>query len=886
MDVSVDTLVDDFDGQVSVTNAGAETITIVDVDFATVTLTIDPSVNEGSDASVTLTLNMPGAETLEKDLTIDLISAGVDALPADFSFPTTFVTFLAGEGNGTQKTLTLSAQNDDLVEGDQDVDVSVDTLVDDFDGQVSVTNAGAETITIVDVDSATVTLTVDPSINEGSDATVTLTLNMPGAETLEKDLTIDLTSAGVDALPADFSFPTTFVTFLAGEGNGTQKTLTLAAQNDDLVEGDQDVDVSVDTLADDFDGQVSVTNMGAETITIVDVDSATVTMTIDPSVNEGSDATVTLTLTMPGAETLEKNLVVDLTSAGVDALPADFSFPTTFVTFLAGEGDGTQKTLTLAAQNDDLVEGDQDVDVSVDALADDFDGQVSVTNAGVETITIVDVDSATVTMTIDPSVNEGSDATVTLTLNMPGAETLEKDLAIDLTSSGVDALPADFSFPTTFVTFLAGEGNGTQKTLTLAAQNDDLVEGDQDVDVSVDTLADDFDGQVSVTNTGAETITIVDVDSATVTMTIDPSVNEGSDATVTLTLNMPGAETLEKDLAIDLTSAGVDALPADFSFPTTFVTFLAGEGNGTQKTLTLSAQNDDLVEGDQDVEVSVDTLVDDFDGQVLVTNSGAETITIVDADSATVTMTIDPSVNEGSDATVTLTLNMPGAETLEKDLAIDLTSSGVDALPADFSFPTTFVTFLAGEGNGTQKTLTLAAQNDDLVEGDQDVDVSVDTLADDFDGHVSVTNMGAETITIVDVDSATVTMTVNTNAVNEGNNVTVTLTLNMPGGETLEKNLVVDLTSQGVDALPADFLFPVDFVTFYAGAVDGNRENLTLTAQSDILVEGDQDVDVSVDTLADDFDGQVLVINSSPETITIIDADFTNWSLTQSAANR
>ncbi len=204
-------------------------------------------------------------------------------------------------------------------------------------------------------------------------------------------------------------------------------------------------------------------------------------------------------------------------------------------------------------------------------------------------------------------------------------------------------------------------------------------------------------------------------------------------------------------------------------------------------------------------------------------------------------------------------------------------------MPADFSFPTTFVTFLAGEGNGAQKTLTLSAQNDDLVEGDQDVDVSVDTLADDFDGQVSVTNAGAETITIVDVDSATVTMTVNTNVVNEGNNVTVTLTLNMPGGETLEKNLVVDLTSQGVDALPADFLFPVDFVTFYAGAVDGNRENLTLTAQSDILVEGDQDVDVSVDTLADDFDGQVSVINSSPETITIIDADFTNWTLTQSA---
>ncbi len=863
IDLSVDELDDDFDGQVTVTNMGAETITISDTDTASVTMTIDTdTVAEGDDVTVTLTLNTDPMHTLEKDLDVDLSAAlvGTTSL-ADYSFGTTQVTFTAGSTDSDTQTLILSAEDDLLVEGDQDIDLSVDELDDDFDGQVTVTNMVAETITITDTDTASVTMTVEPTVSEGSTATVTLTLNMPAMVTLEKNLVVDLTSAGVDALPADFLFPADSVTFLAGSGNGSQKTLTITATNDNLVEGDQDVDVSVDTLADDFDGQVSVTNAGSETITIIDTDTATVTMSVDASVNEGSDATVTLTLNMPGAETLEKNLVVDLTSAGVDALPADFSFPTTFVTFLAGEGNGTQKTLALSAQDDDLVEGDQDVEVSVDTLVDDFDGQVSVTNAGAETTTIVDVDSATVTLTVDPSIDEGSDATVTLTLNTPGAETLEKDLTIDLTSAGVDALPADFSFPTTFVTFLAGEGNGTQKTLILAAQNDDLVEGDQDVDVSVDTLADDFDGQVSVTNTGAETITIVDLDSATVTLTVDPSTSEGSDATVTLTLNTPGAETLEKDLTIDLTSAGVDALPADFSFPTTFVTFLAGEGNGTQKTLTLAAQNDDLVEGDQDVEVSVDTLADDFDGQVSVTNAGAETITIVDLDSATVTMTIDLSINEGSDATVTLTLNMPGAETLEKDLTIDLTSTGVDALPADFSFPTTFVTFLAGEGNGTQKTLTLAAQNDDLVEGDQDVEVSVDTLADDFDGQVSVTNAGAETITIVDVDSATVTLTIDP-SVNEGSDATVTLTLNMPGAETLEKDLTIDLTSAGIDALPADFSFPTTFVTFLAGEGNGTQKTLTLAAQNDDLVEGDQDVEVSVDTLADDFDGQVSVTNA------------------------
>ena len=127
----------------------------------------------------------------------------------------------------------------------------------------------------------------------------------------------------------------------------------LNALDDLLVEGDQDVEVTVDALADDFDGQVTVSNgTTAETITIVDTDTASVTMTVSTPVNEGDAATVTLTLNTAAGVTLEKNLVVDLTAVGTTALPADFSFPTTSVTFLAGSGDTDTQTLSLNALDD------------------------------------------------------------------------------------------------------------------------------------------------------------------------------------------------------------------------------------------------------------------------------------------------------------------------------------------------------------------------------------------------------------------------------------------------------------------------------------------------------------------------------------------------------
>ncbi len=79
---------------------------------------------------------------------------------------------------------------------------------------------------------------------------------------LEKDLDVDLSAAlvGTTSL-ADYSFATTQVTFTAGSTDSDTQQLTLTAENDLLIEGDQDINLSVDELDDDFDGQITVTNM-------------------------------------------------------------------------------------------------------------------------------------------------------------------------------------------------------------------------------------------------------------------------------------------------------------------------------------------------------------------------------------------------------------------------------------------------------------------------------------------------------------------------------------------------------------------------------------------------------------------------------------------------
>ena len=459
--------------------------------------------------------------TLQDALTVDLnalaSSTGLD--PADYSFSSADVIFDAGDGNGETRTITLTPVDDDLVEGNETVDAEI-SLPDNLDSQVSVTGT-SQTITIDDEDAATVELTGTATVLESGTVDLTITLGTAAGVTLQDALTVDLnalaSSTGLD--PADYSFSSADVIFDAGDGNGETRTITLTPVDDDLVEGNETVDAEI-SLPDNLDSQVSVTGT-SQTITIDDEDAATVELTGTATVLESGTVDLTITLGTAAGVTLQDALTVDLnalaSSTGLD--PADYSFSSADVIFDAGDGNGETRTITLTPVDDDLVEGNETVDAEI-SLPDNLDSQVSVTGTS-QTITIDDEDAATVEFVVtSDTTSENVSHAIEVRLNVAAGTTLAQPVTVSIVDllSGDAINPTDFSLSSTTVTFPIGSGNGATETIDLVPVDDDLVEGNETVDLQLQSPT-SLNGQVTVGANSDQTITIDDEDAATVELT-------------------------------------------------------------------------------------------------------------------------------------------------------------------------------------------------------------------------------------------------------------------------------------------------------------------------------------------------------------------------------
>ena len=131
---------------------------------------------------------------------VDLLSG--DAInPTDFSLSSTTVTFPIGSGNGATETIDLVPVDDDLVEGNETVDLQLQSPTS-LNGQVTVGANSDQTITIDDEDAATVELTGTATVLESGTVDLTITLGTAAGVTLQDALTVDLnalaSSTGLD----------------------------------------------------------------------------------------------------------------------------------------------------------------------------------------------------------------------------------------------------------------------------------------------------------------------------------------------------------------------------------------------------------------------------------------------------------------------------------------------------------------------------------------------------------------------------------------------------------------------------------------------------------------------------------------------------------------
>ena len=291
-----------------------------------------------------------------------------------------------------------------------------------------------------------------------------------------------------------------------------------------------------------------------------------------------------------------------------------------------------------------------------------------------------------------------------ITVGIASGETYESDQVIVLAVTGT-ASGSDYTLPST-LTLPAGE---TSATVTLAATDDDLAEGDETVTISATHCG----RSLSFT-----TVTIPDNDAPAWSVSTERSqITEGGSAAVTVAITNGNA--FDADQSIGLTAAGT-ASGSDHDLPAT-ITLRAGEASAIA---TVSAAEDDYVEGDETLTISA------IHNEQAV---GSATVTIPANDAPAWSVSAEPAqIAEGDSATVTVAIT--NGKTFDADQSIGLTAAGT-ASGSDHDLPATSVTLTAGAGSATA---TVTATDDTAEEDAETVIVSASHVGQPI-GSVTVT---------------------------------------------------------------------------------------------------------------------------------------------------
>ena len=820
------------------TTVTGTTLTLTDDDTATVTVN-DASTTEGNDMTFTVTLDIQvaGGLTVTPDFTDVTATEGTD-----YDENTTALTF-TGNANET-KTFTVSATQDDVVEGNETFTVGLSVSGTTLTGSITSTDTGTGTIesgTGGDQDTATLTIN-DASASEGDGITFTVTLS----EAVQGGLTVTPSYTNGTAASDDYTTNTTALTFTGTKGE--TETFTVSTDEDAVLEANETFTVSMTVSGTTLGNSITSTDTGTGTIN--NDDSAEVTVN-DANADEGESMTFTVTL----SEAVQGGLTVTPDFTDVTAVEGtDYDENTTALTFTGTKGE--TKTFTVSTDEDAVLEANETFTVGLTVSGTTLSLTVSDTGTG----TINNDDSAAVTIN-DDDADEGDDITFTVTLS----EAVQGGLKVTPSfTDGTAVEGTDYTENTTALTFTGTKGE--TKTFTVSTDEDAVLEANETFTVGLATS--DVPTGTTVTATDTGTGTINNDDSAAVTVD-DANADEGDDITFTVTLS----EAVQGGLKVTPSfTDGTAVEGTDYDENTTALAFTGTKGE--TKTFTVDTTEDAVLEANETFTVSLAT--SDVPTGTTVTATDTGTGTVNNDDSAAVTVN-DANADEGNSMTFTVTLD----KAVQGGLKVTPDFTDVTAVEGtDYDENTATLTF-SGTANET-KTITVSTTEDAVVESNETFTVGLTVSGTTL----SLTATDTGTGTVNNDDGAVVTVN-NANA-SEGDDITFTVTL----GEAVQGGLTVTPDFTDVTAVEGTDYDENTTALSFSGT-KGETKTFTVSTDEDAVLEANETFTVGLSSsnssvTATDT-GTGTINNDDSAAVTVNDAnadegDSMTFTVTLSAA--
>jgi HYR domain/Domain of unknown function DUF11/Calx-beta domain len=667
-------------------------------DLAELSVTVTPtSVAEDSGTPMVYTFTRTGATTTA--LTVNFSVGGTATPPGgatpDYgqtgadTFTTTTGTVTIGIGSASAD-VNITPITDTAVEPDE----TVTLMVAAGPYNIVPTDTATGTITNDDTD---VSVAVSPASVAEDGATnlvytftrqgvttgaLTANFSIGGTATPPGGATPDYTQTGA----ATFTPPTGTVTFGAGV---TTVMVPVDPNADTTVEPDETVDFTVTAGAG---YTVGTPSLATGTITNDDTD---VTLSVSPA-SVGEDGSTPLVYTFTRTGVTMGPLTVSFTIGGTAAFTSDYTqsgaatFDGSTGTVLIGDGN-TMATVTLTPVDDVKVEGAETVSLTLSA-SPNYD----IGTPGAVTGSIVDNDTATIALA-SASSNAPEQTTphnvgVTLVINANGAGTpmLERSVMVnvqDLLTGSATGGGVDYTLtnPTT-VTFNSGDIAQT-RNVSIDINNDTLSEGNETINLALNTLVDGTGTQVSIVAPTSHTVTIVDNDidlNVTKAESADPVAAGSGLGNLTYTITLMNAGLTN---ATEVVLSEVLTIPAG-------VTVDSVTGSAGTNVVMNTATNYTWNVGGLDVKGSA-TLT-----AVLTVSAAATTGTDTICDTATITASNEVRVNTGDDSATECTSIVAQAD-------LEITSKTDTPDPACVDGTITYSVSLQNNGPGPGLSTTM-----------------------------------------------------------------------------------------------------------------------------------------------------------------------------------
>ena len=687
------------------------TVNITDDDVPQVTVSFEHAaytVQEGNSINITMTLSADPERTMTVPL--DITNQG-GATDDDHSLVPDGVTFNPGQ---TSRTFSFQADQDTQDDDGESVRLGFGSTLPTG---VSAGSTAETTVSITDDDGPSVTVSFEQAsytVAEGSSVTVTVALSTEP----ERSVTIPLTTdeqGGANG--SDYSGVPASLTF---DGGDTERTFAFSAATDSENDDGESVRLGFGST---LPAGVTAGSPSESTVSITDDDVPSVEVSFEQrnhTVAEGSSVTVKVKLD----QAPERSITIPLSKTNQDgATSADYSGVPSTLTFGATD---TQEEFTFAAATD----SDNDDGESVKLGFGNLPTGVTAGSANETTISITDEDVPSVRVSFGQAnytVAEGSSINITVTLDTDPERTLEIPLTV--TNLG-GATNDDHSLVPERITFPPGT---TSRTFSIQADEDTADDDGEKVRIGFGPMPDGASADTPAT----ATVSITDDDDPQVSVRFGATTYaapEGGSATVAVELSADPERMVTVSIAA-MTQGGASA--ADYALSATTLTFDPGD---TEKTLTLTATDDETDDDGESVKLS-------FTNLPTGVNAGTPsdtTVSITDNDGADVTVSPTTlTVQEGDDATYTVVLGSEPTGT------VTITVGGLSG--TGLSVDKSTLTFTTTTWDEEQTVTVSAAQDSDPADETATITHTVTSTDGVYDGitadSVSVTVQDDETPT-------------------------------------------------------------------------------------------------------------------------------------------